>query len=52
VAAIRSYLLGAPASVGNLLPFDFVLASMVGAVALIPLLRPSGSKNKKGDLDG
>ncbi|WP_439890307.1 hypothetical protein ACS7SF_13755 [Ralstonia sp. 25C] len=39
VATIRTYLIGAPTAVGNLLPFDFVLALIVGAVAFIPLWR-------------
>jgi hypothetical protein len=40
VATIRTYLIGTPSGVGSLLPFDFVLALIVGAVAFIPLWRP------------
>jgi hypothetical protein len=39
VAAIRTYLVGSPASVGTLLPFDFLLASIVFIVAFIPFWR-------------
>ncbi|WP_322024367.1 hypothetical protein [Burkholderia sp. BCC1977] len=44
LGAIRCYLLGSPSSIGDLLPFDFYFALIVGAVALIPLLRSDRGK--------
>jgi hypothetical protein len=44
VATIRTSLIGAPSSIGGLLPFDFALALIVGAVAFIPLWKASDKK--------
>ncbi|WP_241292707.1 DUF4436 domain-containing protein [Burkholderia stabilis] len=39
MATLRTYLIGPPSSVGSLLPFDFVMALIICAVAFIPLWR-------------
>lgn len=44
VATIRTYLVGTPSSAGGLLPFDFVLALIVGVVAFAPLWKPDRSE--------
>ncbi|NRE34354.1 DUF4436 domain-containing protein [Burkholderia pseudomallei] len=41
MATLRSYLIGPPPSVGSLLPFDFILALVIIAVAFIPLWKRS-----------
>lgn len=51
VATIRTYLIGAPSSLGSLLPFDFLLALIVGAVAFTPLWGPGASLKTKARLE-